>query len=106
MINAYLGPYLYGEKVISNWESNAIGVYYCGYLLTNGKLNAMYVGKAIGHEGIRGRLLQHLSKDSWPDVSHFGFCSCTTTKEAEDFESSEIKRLQPKYNVQGKSQDW
>ena len=28
------------------------------------------------------------------------------TKEAEDFEASEIKRLKPKYNTQGKSYGW
>ena len=60
------------------------------------------VGRGVGDGGIRGRLLNHLRNDYWPDVTHFGYCVCSTAKEAEDFEASEIKRLQPKYNTQGK----
>jgi excinuclease UvrABC nuclease subunit len=62
----------------------------------------LYVGRAVGKEGIRGRLLQHLQEDYWPNVSHFGYCLCNTTKEAEEHEANEIKRLQPKHNKQGK----
>lgn len=102
MIQTYKGHYPYNKKVVSNWNSTAIGVYYFGYLNTNG-LYVLYVGKATGDEGIRGRLLQHLREDEWPDVSHFGYCICSTSQEAEDFEASEIKRLKPKHNIQGKS---
>ncbi|MCR4277386.1 MAG: hypothetical protein NUV87_04635 [Candidatus Roizmanbacteria bacterium] len=106
MIQPYKGHYQYNEKVISEWDSTAIGVYYCGYPLTNGNLSVLYVGKATSDTGVRGRLLQHLSEDKWPDVSHFGYCVCSTSKEAEDFEASEIERLKPKYNTQGKSYGW
>ncbi len=105
MIQPYKGHYQYNEKIVSDWNSTAIGVYYCGYPNTNG-LSVLYVGKAISDEGIRGRLLQHLKEDKWPDVSHFGYCVCSTPKEAEDFEASEIKKLKPKYNTQGKSYGW
>lgn len=102
MIQQYKGNYPYNEKTIIAWDSNAIGVYYCGYPRTDGKLLVLYVGKATSDQGIRGRLLQHLEEDKWPDVSHFGYCVCSTSKEAEDFEASEIERCKPKYNTQGK----
>ena len=102
MVQEYKGPYQYSEKVVSDWNSTAIGVYYCGYIGSNGKLTVLYVGKGVGDGGIRSRLLDHLRYDRWPDVTHFGYCICNTAKEAEDFEASEIKRLQPKYNTQGK----
>ena len=103
MIQSYKGHYHYNKKVVSDWNSTAIGVYYCGYPLTNGKLYVLYVGKATSNEGIRGRLLQHLRENKWSNVSHFGYCVCSTSKESENFEASEIKRLKPKHNKQGKS---
>lgn len=102
MIQPYQGHYQYSEKVVGDWNSAAIGVYYCGELLSNGNLSVLYVGKATGDKGIRGRLLQHLGEDKWPDVSHFGYCVCSTSREAEDFEVSEIKKFKPKHNTQGK----
>jgi len=105
MIQPYKGHYSYNKRVVSDWDSTAIGVYYCGYLSIN-NLYVLYVGKATSNEGIRGRLLQHLKENKWPDVSHFGYCVCSTSKEAEDFEASEIKRLKPKYNTQEKSYGW
>lgn len=102
MIQPYKGHYSYSEKVISEWDSTAIGVYYCGYPLTNGNLFVLYIGKATSDQGIRGRLLQHIGNEEWSDVSHFGFHICSTSKEAEDFEASEIKIYKPKHNTQGK----
>lgn len=102
MIESYKGNYPYNEKVIGDWNSTAIGVYYCGRPVTNESLSVLYIGKATSIQGIRGRLLQHLGEDKWPDVSHFGYCVCSTSKEAEDFEASEIRRCKPKYNTQGK----
>lgn len=98
----YQGHYQYSDNVIRNWDSSAMGVYYCGYPLSNGNLLVLYVGRAVGDGGIRGRLLQHLQEDYWSGVTHFGYCVCTTAKEAEDLEANEIKRLQPKHNKQGK----
>lgn len=103
MVQPYKGHYKYNEKVVSDWDSAVIGVYYCGLVSQNGNLSAFYVGKGTGDAGIRGRLLQHLSEDKWTDATHFGYCVCSSVKEAEDFEAAEIKRLQPKYNTQGKT---
>ncbi|KKP42224.1 MAG: hypothetical protein UR31_C0017G0003 [Parcubacteria group bacterium GW2011_GWA2_33_14] len=102
MRNSYEGHYSYDKDVVGNWNATAMGVYYCGYIDGN-NLIVHYVGRATSDEGIRGRLLQHLSEDKWQDVSHFGYSVCTTSREAEDFEASEILRLKPKYNMQGKS---
>jgi len=102
MIQEYKGPYQYDEKTVGDWDSNAIGVYYCGYIGSNNSLIVHYVGKGAGDEGIRGRLLDHLREDYWSDVTHFGYRVCSTATEAENFEADEIKRLQPKYNDQGK----
>lgn len=102
MIQEYKGEYEYKENIISNWKSTSIGVYYCGFKSIKGVFSVLYVGRATGDHGIRGRLLEHLQENKWPDVSHFGYCICSTSKEAEDYESSEIKRLKPKYNIQGK----
>ena len=102
MIQSYCGHYKFNKDTVANWNSKAIGVYYCGYLLNNGDLFVLYVGKATSDNGIRGRLLQHLDNDRWLDVSYFGYCQCSSQKEAEDFEAIEIKRWQPKYNILGK----
>jgi len=102
MIQQYSGHHQYDHRVISDWAYSVIGVYYCGYLQANGMLFPLYVGKATGKEGIRGRLLQHLQQSDLPGISHFGFCVCSSEKEADDFEANEIKRLQPRHNIQGK----
>ncbi len=101
MIQEYKGMYPYTDKVVVDWNSAEIGVYYCGYP-NNGVLIVHYVGKGVGEAGMRGRLLDHLRDDYWPDATHFGYRGCGSVREAEDFEASEIKRLQPKYNKQGK----
>lgn len=101
MIHPYQGPYSYNQATLGAWNSNAIGVYYVGYVLQNGNLFAHYVGRAVGQGGIKNRLLQHLNEDKWLDVTHFGYSGCDTEQEAINFESSEILRLKPKYNAQG-----
>ncbi|TSC76475.1 MAG: hypothetical protein G01um101431_608 [Parcubacteria group bacterium Gr01-1014_31] len=102
MVHKYQGPFLYNDEVISSWNSNAIGVYYCGYLNSREVLITLYVGKGAGEGGIRNRLLEHLRNEYWPDVTHFGYCVCDTKEDANNFEAVEIARLKPKYNVQGK----
>ncbi len=103
MIQSYKGNYLFDKETVQNWNSSVIGVYYCGDINNNGSLTVLYVGKATSEEGIRGRLLQHLNEEKWSDITHFGYCVCTTSEEAEKFEASEIMKYQPKYNKQGKS---
>jgi hypothetical protein len=102
MIRTYEGHYSYSEPIISNWDSNSIGVYYCGAILENGNLKPFYIGKGTGEGGMRSRLLDHLTKDNWFDVTHFGFQRCDTVRETELFEMEKIKLYQPKYNIQGK----
>jgi len=102
MSGKYQGHYSYDDNAIRKLDSSAKGVYYCGHLLSNDNLSTYYVGRGVGEEGIRGRLLQHLREDGWSDVSHFGYRVCATVEEAEKLEAKEIKRLNPKYNKQGK----
>ena len=102
MTKEYNGPYLYNKETVNGLDSNAIGVYYCGYVNNDNSLIPHYIGKGTGDDGIRGRLLDHLREDNWPDVTHFGYCVCSTITEAENLEADEIKRLKPKYNDQGK----
>jgi len=104
MVHNYRGNYIYSQKVISEWDSTAIGVYYCGAPNSPTSLKpVLYIGKGAGEGGMRARLLDHLENDNWSDVTHFGYRTCDTVKEAEDFEASEIKRCQPKYNQVGKT---
>jgi len=102
MIHEFKGPYTYSEKVIEEWNSDAIGVYYCGFKLDNGNLKPLYIGKGTGKDGIRSRLLDHLSDDYWSDVTHFGYHICDNVTETENFEAEEIAKYKPKYNEQGK----
>jgi excinuclease UvrABC nuclease subunit len=102
MIKTFKGPYKFDKTTLENWDSNEIGVYYCGVKTNEGKLTIYYIGRAIGEGGIRDRLLQHLSENKWYDVTHFGYEGCDTSKEAIDHESSEIEKYKPKYNTQGK----
>ena len=102
MIYEFKYPFEYSEAVIKNWNSNAIGVYYCGVVTTDGKLAIHYIGKGAGEGGIRSRLLDHLYQDYWPEVTHFGFHICDTAREAEAHEAEEIATYKPKYNIQGK----
>ncbi|MFH1088611.1 MAG: hypothetical protein V1719_02105 [Patescibacteria group bacterium] len=102
MVYQFKGPYSYNKRVVTDWNSNELGVYYCGYKNSAGSLYVLYVGRSIGDSGIRGRILQHLSENKWPDVDHFGYCVCDTDRDAINFEIQEIDRLKPKYNVQGK----
>jgi len=101
MIHSYKGPYSYTKKVVSNWNSTAIGVYYCGKLNCD-NLESLYIGKGTSESGIRARLLDHLAKDYWSDVTHFGYRICDTSTEAGELEAKEIARCKPKYNNQGK----
>ncbi|MCH8106546.1 MAG: hypothetical protein IIC58_13765 [Proteobacteria bacterium] len=102
MVYSFKGPFAFNEATVKGWKSTAIGVYYCGVKTTNGKLTIYYIGKGISEDGMRGRLLQHLSKDKWFDVTHFGYESCDTENEAEKHEAAEIAKHKPKYNTQGK----
>ena len=97
MISEYKGPFTYSKPNITNWNSNQKGVYY----LFNNSNNVVYVGKATGLDGIRGRLLEHLSERKWFDVTDFGYKVISTENEALRHEASEIKRLQPRHNKQG-----
>lgn len=100
MIYDYSGHFPYSHGVISEWNSNAIGVYYCGYPTTTG-FTALYIGRATSDSGIRGRLIDHLREDNWPGVTHFSYRQCSTEAETIRLEADEIARCQPKYNTQG-----
>lgn len=103
MIASYTGHYLFNGRSVSENAPNSIGVYYCGKLNENGNLVPLDIGRAKGENvSIRSRLSDHLRDDYWPDVTHFGYVICTTMKEAEEYEMSEIKKYKPKYNVQWK----
>ena len=102
MIYQFKGPYLFNVTTVTEWNSTAIGVYYCGAKIMDGKLSVYYIGKSVADEGMRGRLLQHLSDKKWPDVTHFGYEACDTVSETEKHELAEIAKYKPKYNTQGK----
>ncbi len=102
MIHDFMYPYQYSKLIVKGWNSTAIGVYYCGYLTLEKKLALLYIGKGAGEGGIRSRLLDHLSEDHWPDITHFGYHVCDTADEAEAYEANEIAKYKPKYNIQGK----
>ncbi|QQG42452.1 MAG: hypothetical protein HYW15_03005 [Candidatus Giovannonibacteria bacterium] len=97
----YNGHYSYDLTTVSGWESKVIGVYYIGYL-SGQNLTPVYVGKATGLDGIRGRLLDHLNENNWSDASYFGYRICNSAAEAEQLEAAEIRRCQPRYNELGK----
>lgn len=101
MIQTYKGHFDYRESAITALNSGITGVYYCGALTITGSLVPYYVGRAIGEDGIRGRVLDHHQEDYWPDVTHFGFEACSTASEAIQHEANEIARYKPKYNKQG-----
>ena len=98
MISKFYGPYDYSKTVVENWKHALKGVYYCGN--GSGQVANNYIGKATGIAGIRGRLLDHLDQDYWPDVVHFWYRTCDTDREVDQLEILEIKRHQPKYNTQ------
>jgi len=101
MIEQFKGWYHYNYQTISSWNSQEMGVYYCGVQAPDGRFIAYYIGRAIGEGGIRGRLLQHLAENKWRDVTFFGYCICSSAKEAIDLEKTEIDRCKPKYNKHG-----
>jgi excinuclease UvrABC nuclease subunit len=101
MIYSYKGHYQYNKLSISNNAPDEIGVYYCGSLNKNGELIPYYIGRALGENvTIKSRLLDHFRHDYWSDVTYFGFQVCTTTKEVESFEKTQIEKYKPKYNKQ------
>jgi excinuclease UvrABC nuclease subunit len=102
MAKQYKGHHLYTENDIASNAPVSIGVYYCGAVLTNGILQPYYIGKSAGENGIWGRLMDHFRENKWYDVTHFGFMECDSEQEALNLEAAEIKRCQPKYNIQGK----
>lgn len=102
MIYDYSGHHGYDKWSVTSKAPDNIGVYYCGVLNFKG-LIPLYIGRAIGENvTIKSRLLDHVRDDNWPEVTHFGYQICTTVKEAEDLEASEIASWKPKYNKQGK----
>lgn len=102
MIYSYEGHYEFNDEIVRNWNSNAIGVYYCGYKNVSGELIPLYIGKGVSDKGVRGRLLDHLRDDNWSDVTHFGYQLCSTVSEAEVLELEKIQYHKPKYNERGK----
>ena len=101
MIYKFESHFPYDYQTVSNWGSDAIGVYYLGVPTTDNKLTIYYIGRAVGDGGMRERILQHLNEDKWRDVTHFGYHQCDTAAEAIDWEAEEIARYNPKYNKVG-----
>ena len=102
MAKQYNGHHSYTKQDIYEKAPMATGVYYCGVIVSNGSLKPHYVGKAAGDNGIWGRLSDHYRESKWYDVTHFGFIECDSEREALALEADEIKRFNPKYNIQGK----
>lgn len=96
MISEYKGNYLYEKWSINHNAPDSIGVYYCGKLNSNNSLIPLYIGRS--EVSIKSRLLDHFQQDYWPDVTHFGYRTCSTKQEAEELETSEIQKYRPKYN--------
>lgn len=101
MVHPFQGPFSYTKNVIDNWNSSAIGVYYCGYKTADGKLIVLYIGKGCSNGGIKCRLQDHLRDDYWPEVTHFGYHLCDTSFEADKHEIAEIALYKPRYNTIG-----
>jgi excinuclease UvrABC nuclease subunit len=102
MIYDYVGHFPYSGLSVTLNAIDSLGVYYCGYVNTQGELVPSYIGRAVGDDvSIRSRLRDHLRDDYWPNVTHFGYRVCTTQTEAKDLEATEIRRFQPSYNTQG-----
>ena len=101
MISEFKGPYIYSNKIVSNWNSSVAGVYYIGIKTPENQLSVYYIGQAVGELGIRGRLLQHLSEAKWSDATHFGFqvFDKSVVGKITDFEKGEIVKFKPKYNI-------
>ncbi len=99
MMSSLLGVYLYNKSTLDNWNNDQKGVYYIGVQSDTNSIIPYYVGKGCGTNGIRSRLCDHLGR--WDDATHFAYVVGTSDVEIEAFELSEIKRLRPKYNVQG-----
>ena len=89
MIYKYEGHFEYNEATIKALDESIIGVYYCGQTQINNQLYPLYIGKGTSENGIKIRLLEHYHNDSWPDVTHFGFCRRETALETEEFERRE-----------------
>ncbi len=102
MIYNYQGHYLYNDEIIGNWNSRAIGVYFCGFLTAQNQLQPVYIGVGTGNGGMRDRLLCHLRDDYWPEATHFGYHLCDNAEEALRWEAEQILAHQPKYNERGK----
>lgn len=100
----YKGEFSFDEWTVGGWEAGGqvIGVYYCWAINAFGGKVCVYVGRAVGEGGLRGRLLQHLAGDKWRDATRFGYTVCATANEAFQHEANEIYRLRPKYNKVGK----
>lgn len=100
MADNYVGNYPYNKFSIITYAPDKIGVYYCGVLNNDRSLGVLYVGRAKGENiSIKSRLLEHFNNSEWPDVTHFGFCVCSTESEVENLEKTETIRLEcPKYN--------
>lgn len=100
----YSGEFPFDERTVGGWEAGGrvIGVYYCWTVNSFGAKSCVYVGRAVGDGGLRGRLLQHMAEEKWQDATHFGYTVCATVSEAIQHEANEIYRMQPKYNKVGK----
>lgn len=99
MVSSYQGHYSYNKQSVQANALHSWGVYYCGHLIPGGNLVPDYIGRAAGQGvTINSRLSNHLNTDRWNEVTHFGFVTCSTSQEAENFEKVEIQRCNPKYN--------
>ena len=103
MKETFKGLYPYSKKIVEEWNSTAIGVYYIGIKTADNQLTVYYIGKAVGEGGIRARLLEHLAEAKWNDATHFGFhiFEKNDISEIEEFEKEEINIYKPKYNIIG-----
>ena len=103
-MSEYESPCFFDKSAIKNLSSLVKGVYYLGYLNTQQELIPLYIGKATGAEGIKGRLLDHIENNQFNDITHFEYIETDNEKEALIIEEIEIKKHNPKYNNQHNNQ--
>ena len=98
MIGDFRASFDFNSYGIGTNAPSGIGVYYLGSADYTGALHIYYIGRS---NNLEKRLLEHLGESKWKDVTHFGYCACSTEQEAVQLEAKEINHWRPKYNVQG-----
>jgi excinuclease UvrABC nuclease subunit len=91
---------LFSRNTIRYFVPNVNAVYYLrGIADENSLYPIYYIGRAENND-LKSKLLKIFEENEWNDIIYLNYIECEDPKQIKVYEEFEIKRHQPKYNLE------